>query len=625
MHSRYRGGMETPSLRRLCRSAEGDGAAGELPERHELDPEFMWRPGDIFPDEVSWERALEEVDRKGREIEGYQGSLAASAATLAACLRLEDEAEEQLGRVCAYASLRSHENTGDAHCQGLEDRATECAVRFESTVSFISPEILSIPEEQLQAHLEAEALAPFRFAMEQLLRVKPHVLSGREEQLLARLGSVTHVPETAFSMLTNADLTFPLIRDEEGREVRLTEERFSRFLLSPERRVRREAFEGLFTTYRGVRNTLGATLAGSVKHDAVDADLRGYRSSLEAALYPNRIPEAVYHSALEGVHGHLHQLQRYVELKRKALRLEEMHIYDLYTPVVPEPESVIPYDRARETVVKALSPLGVSYQRLLEQAFDGGWIDVYENRGKRGGAYSMDVYGVHPFVLLNYNATLRDVFTLAHELGHAAHSRHTQESQPHLYAGHEIFVAEVASTTNEALLLRHLLATTTDPQQELYLLHYGLEQVRTTVFRQLLFAEFELAVHRMAEQQQPLTAQTFSDLWLELKKSYYGEAVVMDDGIEVEWARIPHFYAGFYVYQYATGLAAATSLSRAILEEGEEAGERYLAFLRKGRSDYPINQLRDAGVDMTTPKPLEATFDLFAQRLDRFEQLLGIN
>ncbi|HEY8343384.1 MAG TPA: oligoendopeptidase F, partial [Calditerricola sp.] len=425
-----------------------------------------------------------------------------------------------------------------------------------------------------------------------------------------------------YGMLSDADLRFPTIRDEDGDEVELTKGRYLTFLESPDRRVRREAFTALYRVYESKVHTFAALFAASVKKDVFFARARHYRSALEAALTPNRIPVAVYTQLIDTVRRHLPLLHRYLALRKKALGLDELHMYDLYVPLA-RLKRTVPYEKAAELVTRALAVLGDDYVRVLKEAFASRWIDVYENRGKRSGAYSWGAYGTHPYVLLNYQGTLHDVFTLAHEMGHALHSHYSWTHQPYVYAHYRIFVAEVASTVNEILLVRHLLARTQDPTERLALLHHQLEQFRTTVFRQTMFAEFEKWAHEQVEGGQPLTAETLCTQYRQLNEAYHGPAVTVDPQIAYEWARIPHFYTPFYVYQYATGYAAAIALAQGILERPKEAVPRYLAFLKAGSSDTPIALLQRAGVDMTRPEPIEKALAVFADLVDELERLVG--
>ncbi len=601
-------------------------SAGEvksLPERQDLDPAYQWRLDHIFPDTSSWEEAYKEVKEMLPRLGEYQGKLGESPGKLLGCLELEDAMGITLGKVYAYAHMKSHENTENDFYQGLADRATTLAVEASGAGAFVTPEILALPEETLQDFIAREPrLEQYRFALEQITRVRDHVLPAEQELLLAKMGNLADVPENAFSMLTNADLKFPVIRDEEGQEVELSEERYGKYIHSRNREVRKAAFMGLFDTYGKFRNTLAATYGGSVKKDLFFSQVRHYESCLQGALYPDAIPLAVYDQLIRAIHEGLPELHRYVALKKKALNLEELHMYDLYAPLVAETRKDIPYAEALEDVQGALAPLGERYLQELEAGLAGGWIDVYENRGKRSGAYSWSTFGAHPYVLLNYNGTLRDVFTLAHEMGHALHSAFTYEVQPYVYSGHDIFTAEVASITNENLLLDYMIRHAETREEKLYLLNYALEQIRTTVFRQVLFAEFEKITHEKAAQGEPLTPDALCSLWRELKTAYYGSEAVVDPEIDIEWARIPHFYSPFYVYQYATGYAAAASLAEQILTEGEPAVARYLGFLESGDSAYPIEILKRAGVDMSSPEPVQAVLARFSRWLDQLEELL---
>ena len=600
------------------------GEVQSLPERQEMDAAYQWKLEHIFPDDASWEAAYKEVKEMLPRLGAYQGTLGESPENLLGCLELEDALGITLGKVYAYAHMRSHEDTENDRYQGLADRATTLAVEASGAGSFVTPEILAIPQEVLEDFLVREPrLELYRFALEQITRVRDHVLPAEQELLLARMGNLAEVPENAFSMLTNADLKFPVIRDEEGKEVELSEERYGKYIHSRNREVRKAAFMGLFNTYGKYRNTLAATYGGSVKKDSFFSQVRNYDSCLQGALYPDAIPLEVYDKLIQAIHEGLPELHRYVALKKKALELEELHMYDLYAPLVEESRKDIPYAEALEDVRGALKPLGERYLGELEKGLTGGWIDVYENRGKRSGAYSWSTYGAHPYVLLNYNGTLRDVFTLAHEMGHALHSSFTYAVQPYVYSGHDIFTAEVASITNENLLLDHMIKHATTREEKLYLLNYALEQIRTTVFRQVLFAEFEKITHEKAAQGEPLTPDALCGIWRDLKTAYYGPEAVVDPEIDIEWARIPHFYSAFYVYQYATGYAAAASLAEQILTEGEPAVARYLAFLESGDSGYPIDLLKKAGVDMASPEPVQAVLHRFSRWLDQLEELLG--
>lgn len=596
-------------------------AALEVPERAAIPEAYRWRLEDIFPDEAAWEQAYQELEGYISKLESFQGRLGESGHKLLEFLRLSDEAGQKADALWGYAHMRHDEDTAHPGHQAMHARALNLLVRLESATAFATPEILAIPPERLEGFIqETPGLELYRHALDEIQRRRPHTLSEPEERLLAMAGEVGQTPSQIFQMINEADMRFPTVVDEEGREVEITHGRFLKLMESRDRRVRRETFQKLYATYHKQRNTLAATLAGQVRRDIFFARARKFQSSLEAALFPNNIPVSVYTNLLEAVHEGLPSLHRYMALRRRALGLDEHHMYDIYTPIVPEVTLRIPYEEAKELAAAALAPLGEEYVQVLREGFASGWIDVYENRGKRSGAYSSGVYGVHPYVLLNYQETLDDLFTLVHEMGHALHTYFSNRTQPYVYSNYSIFVAEVASTLNEALLAHHLLEQWTDRARRLYVLNHELDTFRTTLFRQAMFAEFEQRIHAEAEAGQALTAERLSEIYGELNAAYHGPAVVNDDEIRLEWARIPHFYYNFYVYQYATGYSAAQALARKILTEGRPAVDAYLAFLSSGSSDYPLAVLQRAGVDMTSPEPVRQairTFDELVQELER--------
>jgi len=456
--------------------------------------------------------------------------------------------------------------------------------------------------------------------IENILKEKPHVLDKKEEELLAAASDCLDAPSSIHNIMTNADMKFGNIKDEDGEEVELTEGNYSSFIKSKDRNVRKAAFERLFGEYKSFENTLATTLSSSIKVFNFGAKIRNYNSALEASLKPNDIPTEVYTNAVKTINDNLSSLHRYVKLKKKLLGLEEMHMYDLYVPVIEVPKEHVEFDKAVEMAVEGLNPLGKEYLDIFQGGINGGWIDKYINKGKRGGAYSWGGYDTKPYVLLNYNYELNDVSTLVHEMGHSIHSYYSRKEQSYYYAGYTLFCAEVASTTNEALLIHHLINKETDKKKKLYLINQELEQIRTTVFRQLMFAEFELYTHESFEKGLPLTAQDYNAKWHELNVKYFGPDMVVDSDIDVEWSRIPHFYSDFYVYQYATGYAAASAFANSILNGEKDAVEKYVGFLKSGGSDYPIEILKKAGVDMTTSKPLEATINRFNELLDMLEK-----
>ncbi|MDP4158555.1 MAG: oligoendopeptidase F, partial [Bacillota bacterium] len=463
----------------------------------------------------------------------------------------------------------------------------------------------------------------YNHALEDILRKKEHILGSAEEKLLAQMGELAEAPGAIFSMANNADLKFPSIQDESGQTVELTKGNFIQFMESPKQTVRKAAFETLYKTYNKQRNTWAATLNASIKSDVSFAKARHYSTAIEASLDDDRVPLKVYDSLIDTVHEFLPQMHRYIQLRKKILKLKELHMYDIYVPIVPETSMTISYEEAKKIVIEGLRPLGQDYIRILEEGFEKKWIDVYENEGKTSGAYSWGTYRSHPYVLLNHQDTLNSMFTLAHEMGHSLHTFFSNRSQPHLYAGYKIFVAEVASTLNEALVMEDLLKKTKDDMTLAYLINHYLEQFRGTIFRQTMFAEFEKKIHSIVEEGGALTADYLSDIYRDLNSVYYGTEVILDPEIALEWARIPHFYNAFYVYKYATGFSAAVAFAQAILAEGEPAVSRYLKFLSSGSSDYPIELLRQAGVDMETPVPVRNALQVFTSLVERLETLLA--
>ncbi|WP_304171832.1 oligoendopeptidase F [Limnochorda pilosa] len=607
-------------------AAEGPSGAQttvEVPDRASIPEEDRWRLEDIFPNDEAWEAAFHELEGLIDKLAAFRGTLGQSGEQLLAFLQLNDEVGQRAEALWGYAHMRLDEDTTHPESQGRQARALNLLVRLESAVAFATPEILAIPPEQLERFLqETPGLEGYRHALDEIQRRRPHTLSEAEERLLAMAGEVGQSPAQIFQMINEADIRFPTVRDEAGREVEITHARFLKLMESRDRRVRRETFQGLYATYQKQRNTLAATLAAQVQKNIFFARARRFGSALEAALFPSNIPVSVYTNLIETVRQGLPALHRYMALRKRALGLDEHHMYDIYTPIVPEVTVRIPWQEAQELAAAALAPLGEEYVRVLREGFRSRWIDVYENRGKRSGAYSTGVYGVHPYVLLNYQETLDDLFTLVHEMGHALHTYFSNRSQPYVYANYSIFVAEVASTLNEALLAHHLLERWDDRARRLYVLNHQLDTFRTTLFRQTMFAEFEQRIHQEAEAGRPLTAERLAELYGELNAAYHGPAVVNDEEIRLEWARIPHFYMNFYVYQYATGFSAAQALARRILEEGQPAVEAYLAFLSSGSSDYPLAVLQRAGVDMTSPEPVRQAIQAFHELVQELERLL---
>ena len=492
---------------------------------------------------------------------------------------------------------------------------------YGTYTAYVVPELLAEPDGTIEKQLkELPGLKPYEFLLENILKEKPHVLSKKEEELLAAASDCLDAPSSIYSIMTNADMKFGEVTDDDGHKVELTEGNYSSFIKSKNREVRKEAFKKLFGEYKSFENTIATTLSSSIKAFNLGAKIRNYNSALEASLKPNDIPLEVYTNAIKTIDNNLSSLHRYVALKKKLLGLDEIHMYDLYVPVIDTPKDHIEFDRAVDMAKEGLQPLGEEYLSIFKAGIEGGWIDKYINKGKRGGAYSWGGYDTKPYVLLNYNYELGDVSTLVHEMGHSIHSYYSRKEQSYYYAGYTLFCAEIASTTNEALLIHHLINKEQDKKKKLYLINQELEQIRTTVFRQLMFAEFELYTHESFEAGRPLTAEDYNAKWHELNVKYFGPEMIVDSEIDIEWARIPHFYNDFYVYQYATGYAAASAFAKSILDGEKDAVAKYTTFLKSGGSDYPIEILKKAGVDMTTSKPLEATIDRFNELLDILEK-----
>ncbi len=594
-----------------------------LKSRSEIPEANKWHLEDIFSDNDQWEKEFSQVEKLLTEGSKFVGHLADAPETLIACFEWMDDLSLRIEDVYSYARMRRDEDNREATYQALTDRAGALAVKVSSVASFLVPELLAMPEDRLKEFRATEKMKLYNQALEDILRKKEHILSSAEEKLLAEAGELAEAPGAIFSMANNADLKFPSIVDEAGQTVELTKGNFIQFMESHEQGVRKSAFETLYRTYEKQKNTWAATLNSSVKSDVFFAKVRHYPSALEASLDDDRVPMKVYDSLIDTVHEFLPQMHRYIQLRKKALKLNELHMYDIYVPIVPETTMTITYEEAKDMVIEGLRPLGPEYIKILEEGFQKRWIDVYENEGKTSGAYSWGTYRAHPYVLLNHQDTLNSMFTIAHEMGHSLHTYFSNRTQPHLYAGYKIFVAEVASTLNEALVMEHLLEKTKDVKILAYLINHYLEQFRGTIFRQTMFAEYEKKIHSVVEEGGALTADSLSEIYRELNVTYYGTDVVLDPEIDLEWARIPHFYNAFYVYKYATGFSAATAFARAILDEGAPAVTKYLEFLGGGSSDYPIELLRKAGVDMETPVPVRNALQVFTELVERLEKLLA--
>ncbi|MCM3150463.1 oligoendopeptidase F [Priestia megaterium] len=596
----------------------------KLPSRSEIKVEDTWKLEDIFASDDAWEKEFEEVKALIPQMEKFKGKLGESAQILYDALQEQDELTMRVSKLYTYAHMRYDQDTTNSFYQGLNDRIKTLYTQIASALSYVTPEILSIEESKIKQYMaEHKELKLYAHALDEITRERPHILSESEEALLAQASEVLGSSSNTFGMLNNADLEFPSIKDENGEEVEITHGRYIRFLESSDRRVREEAFKAVYETYGKFKNTFASTLSGTVKKDNFSARVRHYNSARHSALSTNNIPEEVYDNLVKTVNDNLHLLHRYIDLRKKVLGIEELHMYDLYTPLVKDVKMEVTYEEAKDYILKGLKPLGEDYLNVLKEGFENRWVDVHENKGKRSGAYSSGTYGTNPYILMNWQDNVNNLFTLAHEFGHSVHSYYTRKTQPYPYGDYSIFVAEVASTCNEALLNDYLLKTIDDEKQRLYLLNHYLEGFRGTVFRQTMFAEFEHDVHVRAQNGEPLTPELLTKLYYDLNKKYFGDNLVIDEEIGLEWARIPHFYYNYYVYQYATGFSAAAALSKQILEEGDAAVERYVGFLKSGSSDYPIEVLKKAGVDMTTSQPIEEALAVFEEKLTEMERLLN--
>lgn len=594
----------------------------KLRRRDEIPESDKWRIDKIYETPAKWNEELNKLKEEAPKLKDFEGKLG-NKEDLKAFLLLNEKLSRKLGKLYVYAHMRSHEDTSNPEMQSLVNKIDPYSAEFSSYTAYFVPEILSLKEGTIENFInEDKDLKQYKIYFEMILNEKPHILSKEVESVLASVSDCLGAPESIYSMLTNSDMTFGEIVYESGRKVELTEGNYISFIKSKDRKVREAAFKLLFGTYKKYENTLATSLTSSIKNFVFESKTRKYNSSLEASLKPNNIPVEVYYNALKTVDENMDALHRYVRIKKKLLNLEEIHMYDLYVPVIECKKEHLEYKDAISLVEEGLKPLGKEYLDIFNEGINEGWIDVYENKGKRSGAYSWGSYDTMPYVLLNYNYELNDASTLAHEMGHSIHSYYTRKTQPYIYGDYSLFCAEVASTTNEILLIHHLIEKETDKNKKLYLINQELEQIRTTVFRQLMFAEFELKTHEAIENGESLTSEVLCKMWKDINIKYFGEDMNVDEEISIEWARIPHFYSDFYVYQYATGYAAASSFANSILSKGEEAVEKYKGFLKAGGSMYPIDTLKMAGVDMTTSKPLKDTLDRFNELLDMLEEII---
>lgn len=593
-----------------------------VPERSEIASEYKWSIEDIYKSDDLWEADFKIAQSFSEKIASYKGTFAESAEKLLGYFKMNDELTVLFDKLVYYAFCRRDEDTRAAVYQDMANRLEGLIVAIGGASAFVTPEILSLSDEALERYYgDCPDLALYRRALDKIRLQREHILSENEEKILALAGEVVNSPDNIFSMFNDADLKFPDAVDKDGNSHQITHESFIPLMRSEDRTLRKSAFDGLYHTYEGFRNTSAAMLSGQIKALVFRARAKKYNSTLEAALSGNEVDTAVYHRLLEAVHDNLGLMHRYVKIRKKALGLDELHPYDLYVPIVSGVDDKIDFEQAKAEVYESLAPMGEDYRAIFKKGIEERWIDVYENEGKRSGGYSAGCL-VHPFILLNHKDTLNCEFTLAHEMGHAIHSYLSNKNQPVAYADYVIFVAEVASTCNESLLMQHLLSKSADKKRRAYLVNYFLEQFRTTLYRQAMFAEFELKINEMAERGESLTAESLCALYHELNVEYYGEDLVVDKELDMEWARIPHFYNDYYVYQYATGFSAAIALSQKILKEGEPAVRDYVGFLSSGCSKDPITLLKGAGVDMTSKFAVENALGLFSKLLDEMEELL---
>lgn len=597
--------------------------SGRIKKREEIHSGYKWRLEDIYESNEKWEEDFAGINTLMESIQAFQGRLGSSAGLMLEAFQQTEKLERRIEKLFVYARMRRDEDNGSTVYQALADRIESLSIQASSATAFFIPEISGLDESLVRQFFEEEPnLKIYQHFFDELWRQKEHILSPQEEKILAMAADLSAASKNIFTMLNNADLKFPVIKDEDGNDVEITKGRLGRFMESYDRRVRKDAFEGLYDSYGKLKNTLGSILGSSIKSDIFYSRVRKYPSALTAALDQDNILPEVYDQLIASVHTRLGYLHRYVGIRKKILELSDLHVYDLYVPLVKEYKIKIPYEECRNILLEALAPLGGDYLEEVRKGLTSSWIDVYENEGKTSGAYSWGAYDTHPYILMNYDEKLDDLFTLAHEMGHAIHSAYSNQTQPYIYSRYPIFLAEVASTVNESLLIDHMLKKAKEPQEKLYLINHYLEQFRGTLYRQTMFAEFEKITHEKAEAGEALTPDLLNQIYLELNRQYYGPELVIDDQIALEWMRIPHFYSAFYVYKYATGFSAAAAIKEMIVSEGQPAVDRYLEFLASGGSDYPLNLLKKAGVDLTSSQPVEKALDFFNRLLDEVEELV---
>jgi oligoendopeptidase F len=593
-------------------------------ERSEIDVRYTWNLADIYPAEAEWEQDLERVRAMVPEVLAFQGKLGESGETLLAFQKKSEEMERLFDRLFTYAGLKADEDTRESRYQGLRQRVRSVGVDVQTALAWVQPELVSIPREKLQGFLDTTpGLKVYQHYFDDLWRSREHVLSEKEERILSLAGDIASTPREVFSQMTNADLTFGTVRDENEEEVEMTEARYGTFLESTDRRVRRDAFQVYYEGYGRYVNGNAAALAGAMKRDLFYARARNYGSCVEASLDGDNVKPEILENLIATVNANMEPVKRYYQIRKRVMGLDTLYNYDSFVPLTPELNETIPYEKAVETILAGLKPLGPEYEKAMRSGFEGRWIDVYENVGKRSGAYSWGSSALpHPFMLMNYESKIEDMFTLAHEMGHSMHTYFTVASQPQVYSGIPLFTAEVASTTSEALLMHHLLKKTEDPEKRIFLLNHWIRGIMGTVYTQVMFAEFEKRAHEMAEKGEPLTVESLGTLYRSLIEKYSGGEVVYLEPVTMGWSRISHFYRNFYVYKYATSYAAATAIAEKIVAKEKGARDAYLEFLRSGSNDYPVEVIKKAGVDLSTSQPIQATCDLLKRLVDELDKEL---
>ncbi|OPJ56372.1 oligoendopeptidase F [Alkalithermobacter paradoxus] len=589
-------------------------------KRNEINDKYKWDLESIYDSEEKLRDDFEKVKKLLSDIEKYKGKLGDNAESLYNALSLYENIARTSESIYVYTHMKQHEDNTNTKNQALSGKSEMLSTEISTATSFIVPEIISIDESKINEFMKNENLKCYKRFINEILRKKPYTLSPREEEILASSSDVANAIENTYEMLSFADLKFPEINDENGQKVQITHGNYSTFMQSKNRDVRKSAFTSMYETYSKYKNTFASTLSGGIKREIFYSKIRGYNSAIEASLFQDDINIKVYDNLLDVISENINLLHRYLKLKKEFLGLDELHMYDLYVPLVQNFDMKVSYEKAQELILNALRPLGDEYVSLVKKCFDERWIDVYENEGKKGGAYSWGSYDSHPFILMNYKDDLNSLFTLAHEIGHSIHSYYSRKNQPYIDSRYKIFVAEVASTLNEQLLMDYMLKNSSSKEERLYLLNYYLEQFRTTVYRQVMFAEFEKITHEKIENKESLTSEQFCDIYYDLNVKYHGKDMVVDKDIQFEWARVPHFYSNFYVYKYATGFAAASTLSFKILNKESESVDKYIEFLKSGGSDYPLNQLRKAGVDMEDKTSIEIALRTFEDLINKLEQ-----